>query len=476
MAPFHRLSSWPPKTTLKTTLTTLLTTLLPSPTHHLIHPSLDSSPPPSHQQTAYLDGIRGLAALTVYIQHYSAPFQEGIIGDANRASGSWSIFQYPVIRLFYSGSFAVALFFVISGFALSRKPLCLRYSASEERGGSLAALECLSSATFRRAVRIYLPPIAVVLFTMLATWAGSFDSALAILPSYLTDKYNVAPPPKLASFPAQLLDCLVYIAAHLIYPAQWMRPVPDTQTGVYGFQLWTVPIEFWASLIVFGVLVALVPAKRALRNACIALAAGFAVWCARWEIGLFLSGTLVADFDLCRARPAASLLPLRPERTPAVVLTSLLYTTVCAVGLYLGSTPEMNFASTPGFHALWAIHGREETWHAAGAVLVVWSISRAPLLQRPLVHPVTQYLGCISFSLYLVHVPILLWFGWAATPALWAVIGAETDFRFETGVVLGCLGVLGVVGWVADVFWRAVDAPSMRLGRRVERWAFGSGA
>lgn len=140
------------------------------------------------------------------------------------------------------------------------------------------------------------------------------------------------------------------------------------------------------------------------------------------------------------------------------------------LGLYLGSAPEMNFASTPGFHSLWSVQAREETWQSIGAVLVIGSISRSRVLQSPLTFASIQYLGRISFGLYLVHVPILLWFGWRATPALWAVIGDDTGFRYETGVVLGCLGVLGVVVWVADVFWRLVDAPSMRLGRVVERW------
>ena len=506
MSPFQRLPKWEtPKSssqwrtsiwsTLKSTLTSL-TTLLPSPLLHLISPDPSKTSHPSHQSTAYLDGIRGLAALTVYIQHYSAPFQPGQIGDANRESGKWSIFQYPIIRLFYSGSFAVALFFVISGFALSRKPLHLRYYASAHHDDTKTqiskALLSLSSATFRRGIRIFIPPIVIVFLTMLGTHLHLFDSAPSILPETLTEKYNVSPPTRLPTFSAQLLDCLYYIAAHLIYPSQWMRAIPGTKSANYGFQLWTIPMEFWASLVVFSVLGALVPVKsRGVRNGGIALVILYAFWCSRWEISLFLSGLLLADLDLFLSPPplpapaGGPIIPLTSTSNPSPtpnrpnhttlnqLLPPTLWTLTLLTGLYLGSTPEMNAATTPGFTTLTKLTPHEETWHSLGAVLVILTISRCRLLQKPLTTSLPQYLGRISFGLYLVHVPVLMWVGWTATPGLWGVIGREGAVRYETGVVVGCLGVLVVVGWVADVFWRVVDAPCVRLGRVVEGWVFG---
>ncbi|RJE17403.1 Acyltransferase family, partial [Aspergillus sclerotialis] len=399
----------------------------------------------SHHATSYLDGIRGLAALTVYIQHYSAPFQPGQIGEANRESGKWSFFQYPIIRLFYSGSFAVALFFVISGFALSRKPLRHRYAYHDNTGREISeALLSLSSASFRRGIRIFIPPIVIVLFTMLGTQMHLFDPAYSILPDNLTEKYNVTPPKRLDTFSSQLLDCIYYIAGQLIYPSQWMRTIPGTESANYGFQLWTIPMEFWASLVVFSVLGTLVPVKsRAVRNGGVGLVIIYAFWCSRWEISLFLSGTLLADLDLfLLSLPPTddgliiSLNTQRPIRKPKPkpksklkhILLPLLWTLILLTGLYLGSTPEMNADVTPGFTTLTRLTPHEETWHSLGAVLVILTISRCRLLQKPLSTSFPQYLGRISFGLYLVHVPILMWFGWTATPGLWSIIENDTVF------------------------------------------------
>jgi len=59
----------------------------------------------------------------------------------------------PGIRLLFTGGhFAVATFFVISGYALFIKPLRLM-----ERGDMSGLTDCLSSAVFRRWFRLYLP-------------------------------------------------------------------------------------------------------------------------------------------------------------------------------------------------------------------------------------------------------------------------------------------------------------------------------
>jgi hypothetical protein len=57
------------------------------------------------------------------------------------------LFQLPIFRLFYSGPPMVAIFFVISGFALSLKPLSLIRVEDWEQ-----SLHTMASLIFRRGI------------------------------------------------------------------------------------------------------------------------------------------------------------------------------------------------------------------------------------------------------------------------------------------------------------------------------------
>lgn len=67
-----------------------------------------------------LDSIRGLAALTVVLQHCLFVFPL-LFNDTSGQQHFWllNIFKYSPLHLFWSGSQAVFLFFLLSGFVLS---------------------------------------------------------------------------------------------------------------------------------------------------------------------------------------------------------------------------------------------------------------------------------------------------------------------------------------------------------------------
>lgn len=108
---------------------------------------------PSHKlaPTAYLDGIRGLAALFVFFCHYS--YQAFTIAKSwGTDQDNRAFLKLPFVRIWYQGPAAVCVFFVISGYALSYKPLKLIRSQN-----TLDFSTTVSSLTFRRAIRLYLP-------------------------------------------------------------------------------------------------------------------------------------------------------------------------------------------------------------------------------------------------------------------------------------------------------------------------------
>lgn len=121
------------------------------------------SPKKVIRRTAWLDGLRGFAALLVYL-HHNQLWSHDIHGNAVfENSFGYSGLHYfaalPFIRHFFSGGhFAVAIFFVISGYVLSVKSL-----SSIQQNQHVAAADSLGSALFRRWLRLYLPVIGFTL-------------------------------------------------------------------------------------------------------------------------------------------------------------------------------------------------------------------------------------------------------------------------------------------------------------------------
>jgi hypothetical protein len=111
--------------------------------------------------TAYLDGMRGFAALLVYILHNETWAHESLRSDTIFENGFGYHKQYyfacfPGIRLLFSGGhLSVAIFFVLSGYVLALKPLRILLINNDHAQLSAA----LASALFRRWIRLFIPLI-----------------------------------------------------------------------------------------------------------------------------------------------------------------------------------------------------------------------------------------------------------------------------------------------------------------------------
>jgi peptidoglycan/LPS O-acetylase OafA/YrhL len=73
---------------------------------------------------------------------------------------------------------------------------------------------------------------------------------------------------------------------------------------------------------------------------------------------------------------------------------------------YLATLVPMRYQSTELLNRLYT---------SLSAPLLLYCLESVPVLQHPFLTPFVQYLGRISFSLYIVHVPIMFTFGWWVT-------------------------------------------------------------
>ncbi|MCJ1359214.1 MAG: hypothetical protein MMC33_009214 [Icmadophila ericetorum] len=408
--------------------------------------------------TSHLDGLRGIAALFVYVGHFVGPFYADQFQHGYGYGSNRSVVQLPIIRLAYSGSPMVSVFFVISGFVLSIKPLKLMKAREWDR-----ILQTVASATFRRAIRLFSPVFVSTFLVSISVWLRLFEIDFKDVPPGIT----VMRPVLQESLWAQLKDWGYYVATTLTDVWSWKILRPGSN---YGGHLWTITFEFRCSMLLFLTHVGI---SRLSLVSFYAISLSSIVYCLAWEkwdFAHFIAGMLLAKASLY-GHPAPQE-GARKTRRSAQILSSLLAWACLFVGLYFASFPNSHGAETPGYVWLARVVAERHNWELFGTVMIVWSLSHIAVLQRGLTTPIIQYLGRISFSFYIIHEPLLHVFGWSLVKKTWLVTGNTSSFRYQLGTLVAFLLLTPLIICIADVFWRLVDVPSMALARWVEGKCF----
>ncbi|KAK3309408.1 acyltransferase family-domain-containing protein [Chaetomium strumarium] len=443
----------------------------PAPTE----PVAARGPEQHSSSTAFLDGLRGLAAFFVFIQHTIGSFDynahEHGFGEAGQ---HWYVASLPFVRiLFNGGGAAVAIFFVLSGYVLSRSPLRLVRDGKPD-----ACFGSLASAVVRRPIRLYAPPLAVTLAFALLLHA----------PFHLVQELP---------WPKRKDDVFLEVMNWVVDSVHFFNPFrahSNEAWFTYSIVVWTIPIELKGSMLVYGLsaLHALgwLPAPRSVLVWSIAAAAllqtGF------WTMACFIGGLILACLDVCaldrsflsRHCDARRLLPVA------------LHHAAFLLGYYLlcqpahDGNPEYSL-HTPGWQTLTRLIPRAYSknqyyryWNSWGALLLVFAALRIPWLQRLLRTRPLRYLGRVSFMFYLVHLPMQYMVGDRLARALGHVpLFAPADSSswwddrlrvpdvgppgFNSRFLLATAVMLPLNLVVADFLTRALDVPCVRLGKRL---------
>lgn len=205
--------------------------------------------------TSYLDGLRGFAAFLVYWQHNQAWARIGVPTDANFIfQNVWGYnHQYyfaclPVIRTFFSGgNFAVAVFYVISGYVLTTKPLSYIHTGQFQKLSNNIA-----SALFRRWLRLFLPAIGIT-FIYISSWhiLGFWTAYPAHKPTYWQE---------IKFFYRLMMNYGFIFGAGGLAISTWLFQ--------YNFHLWSVPMEFRGSIVAFTCVFAFARCTGGMRIIC----------------------------------------------------------------------------------------------------------------------------------------------------------------------------------------------------------------
>lgn len=392
---------------------------------------------PSNGRFTHLDGLRGLAALNVVLNHAVAAFDFAIYtGQAEHAHGGWEVglSAWPLLLPVAGANFSVCLFFVLSG-------LVLAHAFTATRLG-MAAL------AMKRLLRLGLPILAVTLFAWALHAAGLIvNQAAAPLTRspWLASQFRQE-----ASLAGALREGLY---GALVGP--W-----DFATS-YDSSLWTMSVEFAGSLLLVAVVVAL----RRLGG--IKAAPG------RAALILLLLGLALYPLYLSLLAFGALLLTLLPRLRPRMAPRACLG--LAALALLLGTVP---YSAARG--AFWnglaaiPVKGLGLSWHWIGpgalrmdgpsachgiaAVMLVLAVACSPWLRERLSGQGMRYLGRISFPLYLVHIPVLMSVGCGTLLA-----AHSAGLAYGAAVAIAVAAYAAVALGLAALAARVVEGPAIRL-------------
>ena len=392
--------------------------------------------PPSHsaepERLAYLESIRGLAAVQVVLLHFFSAFRPDLVFESARGSPAWYVHLSPLSFL-YDGHSAVYIFFVLSGYVLSR---------SFER--HLQRPLALISA---RALRLGLPAVAAVLVSA---------AVIEILGRPNVDASAISGSEWFASPHFTELSMLSVVrdgvgnALFLGYRglpgvaflAPWQQPIDQS----FVPPLWTLSIEFYGSLSVL-LLSWFARRSRPLWWAAVVLATFFTI---RSAYLCFVVGHLLANWHRAeKPAPANQLLP-------AMAVALGVFLCVRADIWQFEGLRRLCSEST-----FWLFPGQTAApqQKALGAILVLTGLIHLQWARSALSWPWLVRYSRLSFPVYLVHWPIL--FGPAALIFLWlnGVIGPGLA---RVGAIVAGIGLV----FLAGLLFSPVDRAALSLSRR----------
>lgn len=341
----------------------------------------------SPRPTAWLDGLRGVAAFEVLIYHWHLQFWSYALNPGyGSLAGTEQWWRLPFIRnLVCSGHTMVNVFFLISGFVLTHRSLTLIQSQNYDK-----LYPSISSAIFRRSIRLYLPTCIVSFLGMLLAFFRGKNAGMEHLQK--------------ETFFAQIIDW-IYACRDFANP---FHDYNDSLDILHRYQavFWTLPLELYGSIVCYVTVMAVARVTHPIkRSAIIAIIAWFAFVKANWWSLNFLAGMLFAEFSIWQDKTET-------KWSKGTVAKSF-WIVLFIWASYIAGLPDSNYNqySLPGFDWYYdhIPEGWEEAegggrlwWMISGICLTV-SISQLPTLKRMFESGICQYLGRISFMLYLVH-------------------------------------------------------------------------
>lgn len=374
----------------------------------------------------YLESVRGLAACAVVFAHLLAVYLPGVLQKnnenlADNAVAGMLFYGLP-LGFMSSGHFAVVLFFVLSGFVLTYKFF--------ETGNQKDLHRQAAKRFLRLAIPIFV--IVMIAYGMVSNNMMGYTNRVVELTgsTQAANNYNFTPT-LLDSFHAAIFGVLVDENVKL-------NPV-----------LWTMPVEFFGSFIVFG------------------LAAFVSVVRYRWVIYIGAIILLGDSYYVCFI--LGMMLSDIIQRTSFLNfirknISRVYYVLAMLVVVVISSFPLPSWGLDGTIYKSFLIPNVDtvyifKLWQYFGGLLLLTLIVCSLYLQKILNNRVLVFLGGISFSVYLIHYLVLYSAGNYSY-----VLARNTYGVGVSALIAGCVTV--IITLIVAIIWKKyIDDLSVRVSR-----------
>lgn len=380
-----------------------------------------------------LEGLRGVASLIVFFAHavfMYFPYLGSLMRpypDAQAKSIVDAILIYPPFNLLYCADAAVVVFFVLSGYVLTTK-----YFQRD-------STQLLESAAFRRYWRLILPGAASALLAWFIMKMGLMGNKMAVdlnMGGWTLEYYSHE-----VTFARAIWISFVEV------------PFFGNSFDLNG-PLWTLQIELIGSLLLFSSYAIL--RRRSLVMSC--------VWFAFIADVLASAGPSILYY---LAILAGSLLNLGRAWLAGRAILSTILVALGVLGVMADNAEHfawLRSLSLPNLQPFGPDFNKNPVllWQTLGSVALVAGVLGSGWVARCLSSRPLVFLGKISFSLYLIHTPVLM------SLTFWLMKfcrDSGTEFLISFAVSFG-LTTMFVIA-VAELFRRVVDEPSIRASVRL---------
>lgn len=341
----------------------------------------------------HLDGLRGIAACIVVLFHLTA-------GEVSRPFYSyWEqpneeryLIQLPPFRIWIAGQAMVQLFFVVSGYSLARS--VRRYIRKS------SAHRYICAAIARRFLRLYIPVVVISMLSHCIWYFGLYS--WGVLTPTCPDAIPLSSPwPHIKCFLSYTFNVLNFMEPDVVRE-------PDRRGLNIAF--WTIPLEFRGSVAVYLTLLALEKIRTKARAVAVGILCIFCFWSSTFGLLPFFLGLLQEELRTLWEEDSFGELSAQSN------LSILLSTGALGLGIYIMSLPFNEDRITADWclqmlirsPALKDMERCQMRWYAIGAAMITASLNGLKNVRDALGSRALQFLGRISFSLYLVHITVIL--------------------------------------------------------------------
>ena len=335
------------------------------------------------QQIVYLTSLKVIFAVVVVLMHFCLIFLPTTL-SADTAqlhlSGAWEMWLARSAVLYPTGTFTICGFFLLTGFFVG-----LRFF--QQQGDSAAQHQTLLSSACKRYIRLTGP----VLFSVLLAWGLLQCGAMQAKPLVNETAHSMPVFGQLYGFVPSLPQA--------VYEGLWGNVFDFSMDHSYNPVLWTMETDVKGAFLAMAFLALAGNLRRRWLVYVLLLLVSFKTFYMAVLLGVMLS-------DLLYARGTEWF--REAWRRRAWLSWGALLLGIC---LIIYTCDGRNFSSHLLRGAFWQQHGlggqSEVFFHIWGTALLVLAVCFLPRLQQFLSLQVFRCLGRYTFSIYLLHFPIL---------------------------------------------------------------------